>query len=328
MAKAIQFTKYGNPDVLKLVDALEQELRKDDIRFRIIAAAVNRYDIDVRTGRKPVESEKFSFTPGIEAVGVVTECGKGVHGIKVGDHVITMMQKLGDTSQEVAGAYQEYVTVNVYAVMKILEGVDPLVAISLGLTSVAALNGINRLKMHRGETLLVTGGSGAVGSAAIQIAKSLGYKVWTTTTNSDKTDYLKSLSVDRIIDTTQTSISKEIARGSTDGVIDTIGGGTFKDCVGIIKKGGRLCSLGNVAGDTLALSATDLMHEVILTGYDCVELTGDKLRADLGQLIDWHSSGKIKTPRYQCLPLSQAALAHQIMETNEAPGRLLLIPEG
>jgi NADPH2:quinone reductase len=328
LAKAIQFTSYGNPDVLKLVDASLPELRKDDIRFRVIAAAVNRYDIDVRTGRKPVESEKFSFTPGIEAVGVITECGKGVQGIKVGDHVITMMQKLGDTSQEIPGAYQEYVTVNVYAVMKILEGIKPLDTIALGLTSVAALNGVNRLKLHKGETLLVTGGSGAVGSAAIQIANLLGYKVWATTTHAGKSDYLKSLNVERIIDTMKTSIPDEIKRGSIDAVIDTTGGAVFKDCVRIVKKGGRLCSLGNVAGDTLSLSAADLMQEVILTGYDCVELTGDKLRADLGQLIDWHSSGKIKTPEYKCMSLAGAASAHEQIESNKTPGRILLTPEG
>ena len=327
MAKAIQFTSYGPPDVLRLVEAPLPELRKDDIRFRVIAAAVNRYDIDVRTGKQKVESDKFSFTPGIEAVGVITECGKGVQGIKVGDHVITMMQKLGDTSQEIAGAYQEYVTVNVYAVMKILEGIKPLDAIALGLTSVAALNGINRLKMHKTETLLVTGGSGAIGSAVIQIANLLGYKVWSTTTHSTKSDYLKSLNVERIIDTTKTQLSDVIKKGSIDGVIDTTGGATFKDCVRAIKKGGRLCTLGNVAGDTLSLSAADLMHEAILTGYDCIELTGDKLRADLGQLIDWHSAGKIKTPEFHRMPLAEAAAAHKKLESNETPGRILLMPE-
>ncbi len=328
MAKAIQISEYGAPEVMKLVDVTLPELKKDEVRFRVIAAPVNRADIEIRSGNWKIENENpFPYTPGLEAVGQIVECGKGVHGIKTGDFVITMMQKLGGIHGLIAGSYQEFVTVNVYAVMKLLDNIAPLDAVALGLSSVTALNGINRLKMHKNETVLITGASGGVGSAAVQIAKALNYKVTATTTNADKTDYLHSIGVDRVINTAEKPLLEQIAPRSIDGVLDTVGQKSFSECVATVKRGGRLCCVGAASGGVLSFSAWDLLQEIVLTGYTSEELTGDKLRADLGHILEWHAAGKLKTPVYKCIPLSEATKAHKLMEANAVTGRILLTPD-
>ena len=312
---------------MELVDVTLPDLKKDEVRFRVIAAPVNRADIEVRSGNWPiVRANPFPYIPGIEAVGQITECGKGVHGIKVGEHVVTMMQKLGALDGEVAGAYQEFVTVNVYAVMKLLDGVEPIDAVALGLSSVTAWNGISRLKLHKNETVLITGASGGVGSAAVQIAKALGFKVAAITTQEAKADYLRSIGADRVINIAQQPLLEQIAPRSMDGVLDTVGQKTFSECVSTVKKGGRLCCVGAASGGVLSFMAADLLQEIILTGWSSEELTGDKLRADLGHLIEWHQQGRIKTPAYKCMPLAEAAKAHELMEANGLMGRILLTP--
>jgi NADPH2:quinone reductase len=328
LAKAIQFSEYGSPAVLKLVDIELPPLKRDEIRFRVIAAPVNRSDIEIRSGGRKIKgAEPFPCIPGLEAVGQITECGAGVHGIKVGDHVITMMQKLGGIHGEIPGAHQEFVTVNVYAVAKLLDDHSPLDAVALGLTSVTALNGISKLGLHKNETVLITGASGGVGSAAVQIAKSMNFKVIATTTSSSKIDYLNSIGADQIINTAEDSISEHIENGKIDAVLDTVGKKTFADCVRTLKKGGRLCSIGASSGAQIDLLAWELMREIILTGYSSEDLSGDKLRADLGQLLEWHGSGRITTPKYDCMPLSRAVKAHELIESNSHTGRILLTPD-
>lgn len=328
LAKAVQFSEYGAPSVLKFVDVELQPLKRDEIRFRVIATPVNRADIEIRTGSRKINNpEPFPCIPGMEAVGQITECGAGVHGIKVGDYVITMMQKLGGIHGEIPGSHQEYVTVNVYAVAKLLDDHNPLDAVALGLTSVTALNGISRLGLHKNETVLITGASGGIGSAAVQIAKALNFKVIATTTSSSKIAYLNSLGADRVINTCEEPISSQVQNGKIDGVLDTVGKKTFQDCVRSLKKGGRLCSVGASSGADITLLAWELMREIVLTGYSSEDLSGDKLRADLGQLLEWHGSGRISTPKYICMPLSDAVKAHELVESNALTGRILLTPD-
>jgi NADPH2:quinone reductase len=328
LAKAVQFSEYGSPAVLNFVDIELPPLKRDEIRFRVIAAPVNRGDIEIRSGSRKIKGkEPFPCIPGLEAVGQITECGAGVHGIKVGDYVITMMQKLGGIHGEIPGSHQEFVTVNVYAVAKLLDNHAPLDAVALGLTSVTALNGITRLGLHKNETVLITGASGGVGSAAVQIAKAMNFKVIATTTSSSKIGYLNSLGADRIINTEEQPISEQIESGKVDGVLDTVGKKTFADCVRTLKKGGKLCSVGASSGANIELLAWELMREVILTGYSSEDLSGDKLRADLGQLLEWHGSGRITTPKYECMPLSEAIRAHELIESNAHTGRILLTPD-
>src|SRR5689334_302814 len=112
MAKAIQITQYGSAELLKLKDVELPKLLSAEARFRVLAAAVNRADIEIRSGNWPImAANPFPYTPGLEAYGEVVEIGDQVSNINIGDRVITMMQKLGGIHGIRPGGYQEFVTV-------------------------------------------------------------------------------------------------------------------------------------------------------------------------------------------------------------------------
>jgi NADPH2:quinone reductase len=112
MARAIQMNAYGSPDVLRLSEVRLPPVAANEVRFRVLAAAVNRADIEIRSGNWPIiASEPFPYTPGLEALGDVVEVGSAVTQVGAGDRVITMMQRLAGIHGLRPGGYQEFVTV-------------------------------------------------------------------------------------------------------------------------------------------------------------------------------------------------------------------------
>lgn len=112
MAKAIQMQTSGAASVLKLVDISLPVLQPTELWFRMLAAAVNRADLEIRSGNWQIlATDPLPYTPGLEAIGDVVEIGSAVGAVKVGDRVITMMQKLGGIHGTRPGGYQHYVTV-------------------------------------------------------------------------------------------------------------------------------------------------------------------------------------------------------------------------
>lgn len=112
MPLAIQMDTYGGPKVLHPAEIALAPLQSGEVRFRVLAAAVNRADIEIRSGKWPILAPSpFPYTPGLEALGDVVEVGEAVESVKPGERVITMMQRLGGIHGIRHGSYQEYVTV-------------------------------------------------------------------------------------------------------------------------------------------------------------------------------------------------------------------------
>src|SRR5687767_6867129 len=112
MPRAIQMQQYGPPEVLELREVELPPLGPGEVRFRVLAAAVNYSDTQIRAGVWPILAPRpFPYTPGLEALGDVTEVAPDVSWPAVGDRVLTMMQKLGGIHGIRPGGYQELVTV-------------------------------------------------------------------------------------------------------------------------------------------------------------------------------------------------------------------------
>jgi len=325
---AIQMDRYGVPSVLQLREVTLPGLNDDEIRVRVAAAAVNRADIEIRSGNWPIGARNpFPYTPGLEAVGDVVQVGSAVREVHLGERVITMMQRLGGVHGVRPGGYQQFVTVRAAAAAVLPPGSSPLDIAALGLVAVTAYEGLARLDLQAGQTLLVHGASGGVGTAAVGIARRLGARVLATTSSPDKAGYLDEIGVDRVLDLRSAPLRDHLPRQSIDAVFDTLGAAVFADSVALLRRGGRLCLVGAATGGALTLSAWDLIHELQLTGYSSENLTGIRLRQIVPDLCRWHASGDLPAPRYECLPLADAAIAHQRMEQRTVTGRLLLIPD-
>jgi NADPH:quinone reductase len=327
MARAIRMDQYGSPEVLYCAEVDLPPIAAHEIRFRVLAAAVNRADIEIRSGNWPImAAQPFPYTPGLEALGDVVEVGDAVTQIAVGDRVITMMQRLGGIHGLRPGGYQEFVTVAADTVAIVPQDLDPLSIAALGLAAVTAYNGIKRLDLHAAQTVVVHGASGGVGSVAVAIAHALGARVIATSSSAQKDAYLRGIGADDIVNLQQQSLVERYGPRSLDAVRETIGERTFRDSVAVLRPGGRLCLLGAASGENLCLTAWDLLQDLHLTGYSSENLTGDALRADMQRICSWLASGQIPAPPYQTFPLDAAGKVHAAMEQGTLTGRALLIP--
>lgn len=323
----VQMDGYGGPEVLVWREVPARALRHGEVRIHTMAAAVNRADIEIRRGRWPIEqSEPFPYTPGLEVMGEVVEIAEGVHSVRVGDRVITMMQRLGGIHGERPGGYAEDVTVLASSVAQLPVDVDCYALAALGLAAVTAWEGLCRLRLQPGHRIAVLGASGGVGSAAISLAKGLGARVLAVLPRAGKERYVRSLGADEVISLQAGPLVEQVGPRRLDSVLELLGQRTFRDSVALLAHGGRLCLVGALTGEDLHLVAWDLMQDIVLTGYSSENLTAAELRADVEHLVSELRAGRLAVPRYRLLPLREAGQAHRLMEAGEVEGRLLLVP--
>ena len=327
MPKVIQMRDYGEPSVLKLVDVVPYDLETTQVRFQTLAAAVNRADVEIRSGKWQITAANpFPYTPGLEAVGEVVEIGHDVTSVKIGDRVITMMQKLGGIHGIRPGGYQEFVTVEAETVAVIPPDLNPLEVASLGLAAVTAYNGIKRLHIQSGQAVVVHGASGGVGSIAVSMLKALKARVLVTTSSLSKDAYLRSIGADEVIYLGDNHrLIDTVAPRSVDAVFDLIGQHTFSDSVAVLKREGHLCLVGAASGENLCFIAWDLLQDLHLTGYSSENLTGEDLRGDMKQICNWLATHLVPVPAYSTFRLQEAAHVHSLMEERKLTGRALLV---
>lgn len=327
MPRAIQMQSYGPPEVLEVREVDLRPLGSGEVRFRVLAAAVNYSDLQIRGGVWPIlAAQPFPYTPGLEALGDVTEVAPDVSWPPVGERVITMMQKLGGIHGLRPGGYQELVTVQADAVAVVPRMLDPLAVAALGLAGVTAWNGIRRLELRPGSRAVVHGASGGVGACAIALAKALGAQVIATTSSEAKREPLLSLGADEAVSTSDRAWTERIGNWTVDGILDTVGGELFGPSVGLLARGGRLCLVGAASGGQVSFDAWSLLEDLQLTGWSSEHLTGTGLREDMAKLCQWLDEGRISAPPYRTFSLAQAAEVHALMEARRLTGRALLLP--
>lgn len=325
-AHSIQMTAYGAPGVLVWAAVDLPPLRPDEVRIRTIAAAVNFTDLEIRAGHWPIRKpDPFPYTPGVEVVGEIAEIGSQVTSLVPGERVMTMMQGLGGVRGERPGGYAQYVTVAAEAVAPTGPVVDPCVMAAFGLGGVTAFEGLLRLGPLAGRQVMVTGAAGGVGSAAVTLAKAQGATVTGIVTRAAQAEYVRSLGADDII-VCPRGAPADFGAARVDGILDTVGAPLFAQCLGALNPGGTLSLVGAVGGSDVRFDLWDLIRPVTLTGYSSESLDGAALRRAVAALAGWIADGTLTPPRFQTLPLTEAARAHALLEGRGVTGRVLLVP--
>jgi len=305
--KAIVIHQYGEPDVLKYEDAPRPEPKENQILVRVIAAGVNPVDAAAR-------SEKYAkffgitvpFIPGYDIAGVVEKAGAKVTKFKAGDSVYAYIG-LGE-----GGGYAQYAVVTEQEAApkpKSLTYESAAAVPVVALTAWQAL--IDTAKLSAGQTVLIHGGSGGVGSFAIQIAKASGAKVIATASTANQ-DFLKQLGADVAIDYTKQKF-EDVAKG-VDVVLDSVGKDTLARSYGVVKKGGFVVTL------VARIDEAELAKHGIRGASLSVEPDSNEL-AEIGKLID---QGKIKVVVSQTFPLSEAMKAQEQVATGHTRGKIVL----
>jgi len=307
MMKAVVIHGYGGPEVLKYEDIPRPEPKDDQLLVQVIAAGVNPVDGMIRSGMFAKEGNRaFPIILGGDVAGVVEKVGNKITKFKAGDPVFAYV------SLDNSGGYAQYALITEREAApkpKSLTYVEAAAVPIVAMTAWQAL--IDTAKLKSGQTVLIHGGSGGVGSFAIQIAKARGAKVIATASTANQ-DLLKQLGADVAIDYTKQKF-EDVAK-DVDVVLDSIGGDTLVRSYGVVKKGGIIVSL------VARPKESELEKHGIRGAALNVEPNSEEL-AEIGKLID---NKKIKVIVSQTFPLSEAMKAQEQVATGHTRGKIVL----
>lgn len=232
MMKAIRIHEYGDAATLRYEDAPLPVLQPDEVLIRVAATSFNPIDMKIRAGfMKAMIPKSFPLILGWDCAGTVEQIGATVTTLKPGEEVYAM----ADFGH--GGTYADYVAVNESQVAPKPKTLSFVQAAALPMVAQTALAALRAGELKSGQTVLIHGDAGGVGSMAIQMAKALGARVITTASGAGL-DLVKSLGADEVIDHKSVNF-KDVVR-EVDVVIDVLGGQTQEDSWGVLKKGGFL----------------------------------------------------------------------------------------
>ncbi|XP_076944834.1 uncharacterized protein LOC143615638 [Bidens hawaiensis] len=326
MVKAIRVHEIGGPEVLKWEDIEIGEPKDGEIRVKNKAIGLNFIDIYFRKG--VYKAATLPFTPGMEAVGVVTAVGPGLTGRQVGDVVAYAGLPMG--------AYAEEQVLPAEKVVPVPSSVNPIVAASVMLKGMTAQFLLRRaFKVERGHTILVHAAAGGVGSLLCQWANALGAVVIGTVSTNEKAAQAKEDGCHHVIITKQENFVERVA-DITSGhgvevVYDSVGKDTFEGSLACLKTRGYMVSFGQSSGSPEPVPLSALASKsLFLTRPSLMQYTAtrDELLETAGEVLANISSGVLQVRVNHKYPLSQAAQAHSDLENRKTTGSVVLIPDG
>jgi NADPH:quinone reductase-like Zn-dependent oxidoreductase len=307
MTKSVVYSEYGGPEVLRLVDVEEPQPGPGQVRIAVRAAGVNQIDGKFRSGAmsamRPVQ---FPSTPGLEVSGVVDAVGEGVTAWKPGDEVFA----------QVSGGYTTQVVTAAATVGAKPEGMswEEAAALPVGVDTVMRV--LSELDVKGGETLLIHGAAGGMGTIAVQFAVADGVTVIGTASESNQ-DYLRSLGAipivygDGLLDRV-----RAVAPSGVDAVFDCAGAGDIPDSVKLAGGPSRVVTIADPGGaqaNGARFSSGFFGRSYFAEGTQ--------------KAIHLFSEGKLQMPIWRSLPFSEAAQAHRLSAEGHLRGKIVLTAE-
>lgn len=320
---AVEISQPGPPEVLTTASRPRPLPGPGDVLLRVAAAGVNGPDIKQRQGHYP-PPKGASDLPGLEVAGTVVARGQSVEDWKEGDAVCALAN---------GGGYAEYCCVPAGQCLPVPKGLGMVEAAALPETFFTVWNNIAmRAALAEGESFLVHGGAGGIGSTAIQVAKALGARVFATASSPEKCAVCRRLGADRAINY-RTEDFVEVVRAETPGgvnvILDMIGGEYVQRNIRALAVDGRLVHIAFDKGATVEVNLMPVMlKRLTLTGSTLRPRSTEfktevarQLRVRIWPLIE---AGTIRPLIHATFPLARAADAHRLMESGDHVGKIVL----
>jgi len=329
--KIVQFGRYGDADVLDVIDAAEPVPAAGEVVVRAEAIGVGVPDILMRRGTYNW-IPPLPVIPGNELAGVVEAVGDGTTAVKPGDRVYVNSREMSQRG----GGYAEKTVVPASAAFVLPDTVSAEQAVALGNYQLAWLLLNYAVAPQSGETILVHAAAGGAGSALVQMAKRQGLTVYGVVGSPDKADYVREIGADATIDRRAGDIGERLA-ALTDGaganvVYDGVGGERFGDNFAMLAAMGTVVMFGYIAGmpdpDVLTPMRAHFGRSVALRLFSIhvLDTRPEIRRGAMAAAIAAMASGEA-TPRIHArLPLAEAAEAHRLLESGDVIGKVVLIP--
>lgn len=316
--KAVTIREAGGPEVLEWTEVEDPLPGAGEVVVDVVASALNRADVMQRMGLYPVP-EGASPYPGLEVSGRISAIGQGVTGRQVGDEVCALLT---------GGGYAQKVAVPAGQLFTIPKGIGLAEAAALP-EAVATVwsNIVMTAGLKEGETFLVHGGAGGVGTMAIQIAKALGARVVTTVGGSEKAARAKELGADVTINYRTQDFT---AYGPYDVILDVVGGQYLERNVRALATDGRLTVIGLQDGLEGNLNLAELVFRRLSVHGTTLRTRPTEQKAAIvteAQEKVWPmiENGAVQLIIDQTLPMAEAAEAHRLMDAGRHIGKILLV---
>jgi NADPH:quinone reductase-like Zn-dependent oxidoreductase len=296
-----------------LRDLPEPKPAEGEVEVRVKASSLNAMDWKVAKGyMKDYMEHRFPLIPGLAFSGVVEATGPGVEGLKKGDAVFGAVGK----PYQGAGAFAEFATASAAAIVPKPASLDDVVAATLPIAGTTALQAIEEAQLQPGDTVLIVGASGGVGSFATELAAQRGARVLAVG-RSENTDYLKGLGAAEVIDYREKDVTQEVRRLAPEklaAVIDLVSDGpALEKLTDLVRDRGIVIS---------ALGAAP--QESAPRGIRGFNLAASLTRERLTQLASLLERGELQPPALQRYKLEQAASALQEAATGHVKGKVVV----
>ncbi|WP_431838735.1 NAD(P)H-quinone oxidoreductase [Cellulomonas sp. Y8] len=324
----VQVKSPGGPEQLQVAERPDPEPGPGEVLVRVAAAGVNRADLLQREGRYPPPPGAPDW-PGLEVSGVVAGHGPGVDPATwpLGARVAALLP---------GGGYATAVTVPAGLLLPVPDGVDLVDAAGLPEALLTSwTNVVDAGRLAAGDVLLVQGGSGGVGSVAVQLGAALGAHVVATAGGAERAERCRELGARTVVDHRTQDVA-EAVRAATDGhgadvVLDVLGAGGLATNLAALATGGRLVVIGTQRGSRGELDLGLLMARrgsIIGTTLRARPLAEkERIVADVrAQAWPMLSDGRLRPVVHARLPLDRAADAHRLLDSGEVFGKVLLVP--
>jgi putative PIG3 family NAD(P)H quinone oxidoreductase len=320
--KAIVIKHPGGPEVLQLDEYPTPEPIGDEVLIEVRAAGLNRSDVFQRKGNYPAPPGVPADIPGLEAAGVVVQCGERVTKWKVGDQVCALLA---------GGGYAEFVNVREGQCLTVPKGLSFAEAASLPETVFTVWSNVfERGGLKRGENLLIHGGSSGIGITAIQIAHAMGAKVFVTVGSDEKGENCLKLGADVYVNYRKDDFEIVLKTDGVDVILDMVGGSYLQKNVNILRPEGRLVYINSVGGNQVDFDIRKIMSKrLTITGsmlrdreYAFKKRLAESVFEHVWPLVE---SGRFKPVIYRTFPFSEAREAHELLERSEHTGKIVLV---
>ena len=315
--RAVVYDRYGPPEVQRLEDVERPVPKEDEVLVKIHATTVTRTDCGIRAGKPFFVRLIFGLRRpkqrilGTELAGEIAAIGAGVSKFAVGDHVF------GSTEAFKSGAHAEFVCVREAGPLAHKPATmtfEEAAAVTDG--AVLALMCLESVHAQRGQTILVYGASGAIGTAGVQLAKHFGAEV-TAVCNTKSLELARSLGADAVIDYTQEDFTKSGRK--YDVIFDAVGKHSFSRCKGSLKRGGAYVATDGLGNIFLALWTSRIGDRKVL-----FPIPPHYTKATVVLVKELIEAGKFRAVIDRCYPLEDVVEATRYVETEQKTGNVVL----
>jgi putative PIG3 family NAD(P)H quinone oxidoreductase len=321
--RVVSVTAPGGPENLIVADAPTPELRPGELLVKVVAAGVNRADLLQRQGYYP-PPPGTSDVIGLEVAGTIAALGDGVDGWAIGDPCVALLA---------GGGYAEYVAVPSGQVIAPPEGIDLVTAAGLIEVAATVVSNFDHVRLADGETVLIHGGTGGIGSFAIQYAKALGATVIATAGSPAKLALCREFGADVAIDYHDdwaAAVAEATSGSGVDVILDVMGAKYLESNVASLALDGRLVIIGLQGGRKGTLDLNRLLSKRATVTATSLRFRPTSQKAAICAAVAqrvWPliASGAIHPAPETRFALDEVAQAHAQLESGDNIGKVILV---